>query len=124
MNLKLPIKIAKAQMANLLEYAKDSGYEVAKKHLGDLVTYTIDHPRYDDTPLVESCQDDFHRWAHFTYLRLEKANEATDWEAAFKELKNLTLAVNDGPPVPDLDVDIRTIVKAHTRGNHLYTPGS
>jgi hypothetical protein len=68
----------------------------------------------DESYLAVAYPDNVRRLAE-DYL--EKTS--IDWKAAFHELAGLTLAINAGngmQSVPDLDVDIKSIVTCNARG--------
>jgi hypothetical protein len=67
----------------------------------------------DEGYLAIAYPDNVRRLAH-DYLE----RTSIDWKAAFHELVDLTLAINKGSgihSVPDLDVDIKSIVTTHAR---------
>jgi hypothetical protein len=54
MNLRLPIKIAKKQVGSILDYFRNSGWNVEEKQTNGLTLYFTDAPGWGKlTPIVE-----------------------------------------------------------------------
>lgn len=81
MNVKIPIKIAKAQLDSLLQYARDSGYEIVVDVLGEYTFYAIDCKKFNygtgspNTPLAVEVKNEWGRTHRFMYLRLPLAKK-------------------------------------------------